>query len=507
MEIGQDERGTEVGGQVQRLKDSPGGCAADEARLPSRRGSKITIVFVAVVILVASRFLVANLGIELYTLTLVGVLAAALFAMTSFKNLMVPFVVWVVAVGGFRFLWSVRSPVLPDLYLDRMMMIWLGVIFMVKYVAERRPLRGPYALDLLLLAHGLYIYIRVYIQESQFVQPWFMSVAIPYIAYFFAKNIVVGERNIRALWWSLFALVVYYSFTAIVEKYRIDSLVFPRSILAAKELEFRGRSIGPFEHPGVFGTAFATLLPLHLYLIATARSQLTRIVVGIALLAALAGLYFTYTRGSWLAGVAGLAVAVLLNWRRFVPIVAPAVIAAAILAVAVLGLRNDEFMKERVENDDTLGSRVGTAVTVLRVWRDHPLFGVGFFQFRTVREDYVQAVEAPLLGTIRFSQFRHNPIHDIYLGPLAEDGLFGALMQFGIYFLIFRKALAVYRNRGPDDHFGQFVLPVCAGAFAAYLVGGLAFDYRYFSFNGALFYMIAGVLAGYQRTETSHVPS
>ncbi|MBK8167120.1 MAG: O-antigen ligase family protein [bacterium] len=492
---------------MQRLKDSAERWTAVESHQPARRGTTITIMAVAVVSLVASRFLVSKLGVELYAFTLVGVLAAALFATASFRNLMVPFVVWVVAVGGFRFLWSVRSPVLPDLYLDRMMMIWLGVIFMIKYVAERRALRGPFVLDLLLLAHGLYIYIRVYIQDSQFVQPWFMSVAIPYIAYFFAKNVVVGERNIRALWWSLFALVVYYSFTAIVEKYRIDSLVFPRSILAAKELEFRGRSIGPFEHPGVFGTAFATLIPLHLYLIATARSQFVRIVVGLCLLAALAGLYFTYTRGSWLAGVVGLAVAVQLNWRRFVPIVAPAAIAAAILAVAVLGLRNDEFMKERVENDDTLGSRVGTAVTVLRVWRDHPLFGVGFFQFRAVREDYVQPVEAPLLGTIRFSQFRHNPIHDIYLGPLAEDGLIGALMQFGIYFLILKKAYAVYRSRGPDDHFGQLVLPVCVGAFAAYLVGGLAFDYRYFSFNGALFYMIAGMLAGYQRTETSHVSS
>ncbi|MBK8019080.1 MAG: O-antigen ligase family protein [Betaproteobacteria bacterium] len=464
-------------------------------------------MIVLVFSLIASRFLVTRLGVEMFAFTLVGLLAAVLFATASLRNLMVPFIVWVVAVGGFRFLWSVRSPVLPDLYLDRMMMIWLGVIFMIKYVAERRPLRGPFALDLLLLAHGLYIYIRVYIQDSHYLQPWFMSVAIPYFAYFFAKNIVVGDRNVRALWWSMFALVIYYSFTAIVEKYRVDSLVFPRSILAAKELEFRGRSIGPFEQPGVFGTAFATLLPVHLYLIATARSQVTRIIVGGCFLAAMAGLYFTYTRGSWLAGIAGSAVAVYLNWRRFVPIVAPAGIAAAILAIAVLGLREDQFMKERVENDDTLGSRVGTAVTVLRLWRDHPLFGIGFFQFRAVREQYVSPVEAPVLGTIRFSQFRHNPIHDIYLGPLAEDGLVGALMQFGIYFLIFRKAFAVYRNRGPDDHFGQFVLPVCAGAFAAYLVGGLAFDYRYFSFNGTLFYMIAGVLAGYQRSERSHVPA
>ncbi len=119
----------------------------------------------------------------------------------------------------------------------------------------------------------------------------------------------------------------------------------------------------------------------------------------VCLLASLAGLYFTYTRGSWVAGIAGLACAVYMNRRRFLPIVAPAAVAAMVLAVFVLGLGDDQFAKERVENDNTLGSRVGTAVTVLRVWRDHPLFGVGFFHFKGVREQYVAPVEAPFLGT------------------------------------------------------------------------------------------------------------
>ncbi|MBK7669919.1 MAG: O-antigen ligase family protein [bacterium] len=242
-----------------------------------------------------------------------------------------------------------------------------------------------------------------------------MSVAIPYAAYFFAKNIVDDDKRIRALWWSMVGLVAYYSFTAIAEKYRIDNLIFPQSILAAKELEFRGRSIGPFEHPGVFGTAFAMLIPIQLYFIATGRSIAVRLLVGIGLLSSMAGLYFTYTRGSWLAGVAGLACVGLLSRRRYLPILAPAAVVAGVLALFVLGLGDDQFVKERVENDDTLGSRVGTAVTVLRVWRDYPIFGVGFFQFRAVREQYVAPVEAPLLGTIQFSQFRHNPIHDIYL--------------------------------------------------------------------------------------------
>lgn len=465
------------------------------------------IVLAAIVATTASHVLITFVGIESFAFILTGVFAAALFAIASFRNTMVPFIIWIVAVSGFRFLWYINSPVLPDLYLDRMMLIWLGVIFLVKQVAQRRALRGPFLMDALILAHGLYLYVRVYVQDLEYLQPWFMSVAIPYCAYFFAKNIVDTEKKVRVVFWALLALTVYYSFTAIMEKYRIDSLIFPRSILASKELEFKGRSIGPFEQAAVFGTVFAIVIPIHLYFLATVRATAYRLLLGGSLLAALAGLYFTYTRGSWLAGVAGLACTVYLNRKRFVPIVAPAVVAAALLGVFVLGLGQDEFMKERVENDDTLGSRVGTAVTVLRVWRDHPLFGVGFFKFREIREHYVEAVEAPILGTIRFNQFRHNPIHDIYLGPLAEDGLIGSLLQFAIYLMVLKIILDNYRRRREDDHFAQYMLPILAGMIVAYLVGGLAFDYRYFSVMGALFYLAVGIIAGYQRSEKSNVPA
>jgi O-antigen ligase len=489
----------------------PGGRIAQPSLSVPRSAKRSTawlgVSLCALLSILVSQTVISRIGVELFVIALAGILVAFLFALASFRNTLVPFIIWIVAVCGFRFLWSVRSPILPDLYLDRMMLIWLVVIFMVKSVAERRALRGPYLPDVLILAHGVYIYVRVYVQDSQFLQTWFMSVAIPYSAYFLGKNIVDDNKKIRVLWWALIGLTFYYSFTAIAEKYHVYSLVFPKSILAAKELEFRGRSIGPFEQAAVFGTVFAILIPLHLYFIATVKAHLARLLLVICLLASLAGLYFTYTRGSWVAGIAGLACTVYMNRRRFLPIVAPAAVAAMVLAVFVLGLGDDQFAKERVENDDTLGSRVGTAVTVLRVWRDHPLFGVGFFHFNSVRERYLAPVEAPFLGTITFTQFRHNPIHDMYLGPLAEDGLFGALLQFALYFWVTKRVITLYRSRSADDHFGQYILPVATGMLVAYMVGGLAFDYRYFSVMGALFYMMVGIVAGHRHTESENVPS
>ena len=453
--------------------------------------------------LVLSQQLINMFGVNLFVMVLVGVFLGTLYAVVSLKTLLVPFMVWVLSVGGFRYIWSIQTPMLPDLFLDRMMMVWLTVVFMVKFFAERRSLRGPYLLDVLMVVHALYILIRIYFQGMVFVHSWTMSYLIPYGAYFFAKNIVITSKQIRIFLWGLLMLTVYYEITAVAEKMGWDFLVWPKIILT--ENLFRGRSGGPFLQAALFGTILGMLVPINLYFIATTKSALVRAGLYLSFAVGMAGLYFTYTRGSWLAGIMALVIVAALNVRQYARRLLPAIIFLPLIAFSFLGIGQDEFMKKRVENEDTLGSRVATAITALKIWRDNPLIGIGFFQYRQVRGDYIDPIDVPGLGTIRYSQFRHNNIHDIYLGPLAEDGLIGMGLQFGIYFLILKAFLRKYRWRKDGDYFATYFMPIFGGMFVGYLVGGLAFDYRFFSFVGVLFYMSAGIVYGYQRPEKKHV--
>ncbi len=144
-------------------------------------------------------------------------------------------------------------------------------------------------------------------------------------------------------------------------------------------------------------------------------------------------------------------------------------------------------------------------LTALKSLEGQSHYGVGFFQYRKAREAYIQPITVPGLGTIRFIQFRHNNIHDIYLGPLAEDGLVGMGLQLWIYYLILKTFLKKYRWRHEGDYFAIYIMPILAGVFVGYLVGGLAIDYRFFSFVGVLFYMCAGILYGYHRPEQENV--
>lgn len=454
-------------------------------------------VVCAAIVLLGASVVHARLGAEGFLLALVGILGLAVYGVISFRDLRIPFLVWILTVCGFRFLWNIQAPGLPDLYLDRMGMIWIGVVFSVKFVAENRRLRGPHLLDWMVLLNLTYIFGQVAIYDMRYFGVWVASVLMPAVAYILAKNIMTRPSHIHSMMWVLLSLSIYYNVTSVAEKFDLDWLIWPKYIVNAGG-EFSGRSQGPFLHAPLFGTVIGMLMPVHLYCIAATNRIWARILLGLGLMLGFGGLYFTYTRGSWLAGLAALAVTAAMNRRRYLGFLVPALVIAPIVAVGFLGLTQDEFLKERVEEEDTIGSRIGTAVTVFRVWRDHPLLGVGFFRYRDVRENYIQAVEVPGMPVIRYQQFRHNAIHDIYFGPMAEVGVIGMAIQMSIYFLVLRAFIRGYFGRRRDDLFADSALPVLGGIMFGYLVGGIAFDYRFFSVVGVLFMACAGITSGYQ---------
>lgn len=454
-------------------------------------------LFVAALVLFGSQVALGRLTSNGFVFALVGILLATIYTVVSFRYLQIPFFVWILSVCGFRFLWNIQAPGLPDLYLDRLSLLWLAVVFVVKYVADQRRLRGPFRLDALVVVHMLYILGQVILHDMQNFSAWVASVLMPTAAYLLAKNVLTKRRSLDALMWLLFALGVYYNVTSVAEKYDLNFLIWPKYVVTAGG-EFAGRSQGPFLQAPLFGTVIGMILPVNLYCLARARTNWARFGVGVAMLLGFAGLYFTYTRGSWLAGLMAISVATWMNRRAFLRYLVPIMVVAPVIAIGFLGLAQDEFMKERVEDEDTIGSRLGTAATVFRVWRDHPVFGVGFFQYRSVREHYIQPVEVPGLPVIRFNQFRHNSIHDIYLGPLAEEGLVGSFIQFAIYALILRSLHRKFYRRKAPDPYADLILPILGGVMVGYLVGGIAFDYRFFSVVGTLFMMCAGIVEGYR---------
>ena len=111
-------------------------------------------------------------------------------------------------------------------------------------------------------------------------------------------------------------MLIYYEITAIAEKFDIGWLLYPQSMLV-EHPEFRGRSSGPFRQAPLFGTIIGMMLPIHLYFIEKARSRFVTALLFLSLGAGFAAVYFSYTRGSWLAAAAALVATAILNPRRY----------------------------------------------------------------------------------------------------------------------------------------------------------------------------------------------
>ncbi len=472
----------------------------DDPRRGQQIYNQLSHLVVMFGVLVLSWLLLGRMGFSFYLGILVALVLMSIYAIISFKYLHFPFLVWLLSVGGFSDVWSIQTPGLPDFYIYRLAFIWLILVFGLKYIIEGRKFRLPVLLDWVIVVHCAYLCVRMMQGSGEYFSIWLAVSMIPTIGYFLAKNIVFGKKLIRQVFLGLLFLSIYYNITSVAEKFDLDFLIWPKYMLE-EHAEFVGRSNGPFRQGPLFGTIIGMLLPIHLYFIHTVRRNIVKFLLFVSLGLGFAGLYFTYTRGAWLAGIVALAATVYLNRKDYWRSMAPLLIIVPFLAIAFLGLSQDKFMKDRLEEDRTIDSRVGVIVTAARMWRDNPVFGIGFSQFKEKREEYVQAVELPGFGSIKFMLFRNTSLHDIYLGPLAESGLVGSSLQFSVYLLILRMFLVKIGLARQRSHTQRFILPVLGGLFLGFLVGGLVIDYRYFLFIWVLFFASAGILAGFDPSD------
>lgn len=434
-------------------------------------------------------------------LTLVTVLSVgSIFFAFSWKWPQVALLVWLMTLLGLRHLFYLPTPGLPDLTLDRMAMLWIFAVFLIKTVAEKRKLKGPFTLDWLLVLHGTYLILSIVMMNSVAWNSWTRSYLMPYAAFMMGKYLMNDVVWIKRAFFILMMTNVYFAFTSIAEGLDLDALVWPKTILNHDlGMYAPGRSRGIFLQPAVNGTVIGMLLCIQLYFLREARHGYQKVLMLVTIAMSAVGLYFTYTRGTWLSGAVGLVALALISWRHYSAwVIRLALVGVVLLGLGFVNLSQDKFFRERWGAEHTLTGRLNTAATAFRIWLANPIFGVGFKNYQYVKHEYMQTINVPIFGTIRRGQGFESSPHDIYLGSLCEEGLVGMGMQMTIYFLIARAFLRKYRWRREGDHFSVYILPVIGAMFISYFIGGLTFDYRYFASLAGIFYFIAGIMYGYQ---------
>lgn len=155
-----------------------------------------------------------------------------------------------------------------------------------------------------------------------------------------------------------------------------------------------------------------------------------------------------------------------------------------------------EALEMGLEGRGSAEGRIQTALSATRVFRSHPLFGVGIGNF-----NYERAVLDPF-GVV-------GPPHNSYLWALSEGGIFGFLLYTAFFVWVWRQLRNIEWEY--EARFGPMGLGWLVNAVRTGMVGFLVFSFFADMWHHVLFYIIMGLALALIRAhqvyaETGRVP-
>lgn len=303
---------------------------------------------------------------------------------------------------------------------------------------------------------------------------WIMNLGVfPALAFSIASRLQFTRAMVLRVFWFLAIIGAYLSFTAIAEHYEsLNALVFPRYILDRTVGTHWGRSRGPFvdtiSNGGVLIAAFLAFSCLSTMLIGARRAAalfFTLLIVP--------AVYFTDTRGVWIAWAAAAGTLAVLGkgLRRPVVLVALALIVAFVLGIGSKFSWNEQTLFSRRQG--TVDYRLDNFQIAWGAFKSNPIFGLGYGNFYGEWRDYADRSQ------MRLNQGLADGNHSTLLGILAELGLSGAVPFVAVIGFGGLLCLSSHRRlKRANLPFERQVAVVSLGILLSFTVLGLTNDLK-----------------------------
>ncbi|MDP2652729.1 MAG: O-antigen ligase family protein [Candidatus Omnitrophota bacterium] len=272
----------------------------------------------------------------------------------------------------------------------------------------------------------------------------------------------------------------------------LDSLfqvfVSGRDIFFGNQLVDGFRATAAFNHSNSLGAYWAGAVPVIFSLLMTKSKKLWHYGLFILIcILVLWSLLLTYSRGAWLATLAGMVVFAAISGKR-----GRVILIAGFVAVIVTGLAGNAALRKNSRVDaPMISTAIGWRANLWRdSWemvRERPVFGHGINTFMPRYEEYVRTRPSRLsVG------FQPTYAHNCYVQLTVETGLAGLVLFLGIVFQLFMKAAKTVAaaTRAPSRH----IIAGAAAGMAAFLMHS-AVDTNFYSLQlSAFFWLMAGGL-------------
>jgi len=228
-------------------------------------------------------------------------------------------------------------------------------------------------------------------------------------------------------------------------------------------------SVGHVNHTAIYLAIVLGLCAAWLFARWRAWSRARRTLALAVLLAVLASLVVTASRGAIGVGLAMLPLLALAWWPRWkVPAIGSVAVVTLTAAVAVgFGAEVVRKQARNVAADDVLASRDGIWRMGLAAWERYPWFGIGMDNYSRITHERVRAWRAEAGKDYDESHYVRFPhAHSIYLNTLAERGVVGAAALLAV--LAAWLAWLIRRRPRPEAEDREWLL--WGGAASAWLV-------------------------------------
>lgn len=320
------------------------------------------------------------------------------------------------------------------------------------------------------------------LSESDKLFALFDRVVMPF-AMFIVGALAFNTTRKRILLLRTGSLIgIYLGISALIERWGIDALVWPKYIIRLHEQADFWRALGPQGQPEAFGMT-CNLAFFMAVLLAKLDKSAWRWVAFLAIPLATAGSVLSMTRSVWLGLLAGVIICglILPEFRRYVPAVLLGG-AALIGIVLILFPSVAEDMYIRLTTGDSLYDRINTNNAALQIIAERPLTGIGWGNFIQDNVLWVRQADTYPLATVTIE------VHNVFLARGAETGILGMVL-WGLAVLMGPVAVILARPRTQEMAWWKLL------ALAALLVWlfPTMFSPNPYPLPNILFWLLAGV--------------
>ncbi len=313
--------------------------------------------------------------------------------------------------------------------------------------------------------------------------PLLMYYIAPALIYYFARDWLQSTPALRMIIGAVALGSTLLGIITIREQLTGHALFSP----VAQSLVYEGtirKVLSLFGAPAIMTTALVVPIPFLLYGLLEARTTGRRLLLGLALVITLAGVFFVYVRGGWLGAVLGIIAMAALspNIRCVVLRMLPVVVLVAVLITTIVVAPN--VIEKRLASSAPIGYRLIAWKLAWELYRTSPVIGIGYDAFNSSAVTQFGWTPHDVVGYL-------PSIHNSYLYVLVSGGLLAFVPYLGIFLSLAWRGRVFWRQ--PTNR--ELVATLWATLLGYMTINGTV-DALNVHYSNILLFLIIGALIG-----------